>query len=132
MLDQNLAFFPRNFARLCGGEKSFEIAPSLQQVDRALGADRDHSRDIIRAIPNQREIIADLIGTNTEFFFDLGRSVSLFLKRVEDLDPPVHQLHQILVTAYDHHLVRRIALGPIFGQGSDQIVCFNTLLPKGR
>src|SRR2546423_10613263 len=70
-----------------------------------------HSRDIVRGITNQREVIGDKFGGETEtllcildanpVLFDVGWSPST---RIQQPDARFHQLLEVLISRHHHHI----------------------------
>ena len=71
------------------------------QLRRGLGAHPRHARHIIDAVAHQREHVAQPLGSDAKFFNDVLGPDPPVIHRVEQIDPRLDQLHQILVGRYD-------------------------------
>ena len=117
-----LGFFYRSDV----GDHAFDIAEFGDQFRRGLRPDAAHPRDIVRTVPHQGQHIADLFGRHAEFLDDFGAVDALVLHRVEQVDPRLDQLHQILVGRHDGDIEpRRQRRQRIAG---DDVVGLETLL----
>ena len=68
-----------------------------QPLDRRLRADSGDSRNVVRLVPHQRQVVHHQIGADTKLFFD-ARDIQHFTGHgVHQSDVLIHQLCQILV-----------------------------------
>src|SRR6185369_10171528 len=91
---------------LQGTEPAYQLAGSLFPYAW-------HSRNIVGSVTGQPENIRHQLRRNSKAVQDLLRPGSLLFHGVEQSDPVIHNLQQILVTGDDRHMYpfRSIATG---------------------
>ena len=111
-----------------GGQHRFQAAMLLDKLACCLGTDARHTRDIIDAVPHQRQHIAQQLRRYAELVDDISAIEAAVVHRVEHVDRAVvlDELHQVLVGTDDGHLPTRLARGG--GVAGDDVVRLQPLL----
>ena len=101
-------------------QQGFEIAIFLNQQGSGLDANARHARNIVGTVTGQCLYIDHPFWLNAELLEHLFRAGALVLHGVEQADPVIDQLHQVLVGGDDNHFL--IPLTRLSGIGGDQVV----------
>ena len=73
----------------------------LEQLRRLLGANTSNARNVVAAVPGEREGVSNLRRWDAHLLLDGGGVVAVVAHRLEQTDAVVHELHQVLVTGDD-------------------------------
>ena len=87
-----------------GGQQPLDRAVLVDELGGGLGADAGHARDVIDAVPHEREHVADALRRHAELLVHLGRAEAAVLHGVEHRDVAVAELHEVLVRRADDDL----------------------------
>ena len=108
-------------------EGGFDGAELLDELDGALVADAGGSGDVVDGVAAEGHDVDDALGGDAEDFFYLGCvEDEVVLRRVEDGDVLVDELHHVLVGGDDVDVVAEG--GELAGEGADDVVGLEALV----
>jgi hypothetical protein len=83
------------------GEHALEVPELLDELGGLLLAHARDARDVVGRVPHQGEEVDDAVGADAPLLADLVGAVVHALHQVEQVDPPVDDLAEVLVAAHD-------------------------------
>jgi len=97
-----------------------------QELQSGFRADAGHSGNIIRGITRKSQHVNHLLRLNAKLLHYALLINGFILHGIPDNAPVTHQLHEILVAGYHHHM--KILVPGNAGKGADEIICLKSLL----
>ena len=122
-LAQVLAHDTLDLGRRC--HHGVERTVLLQQLDRGLGPDLFHPRDVVHAVADQRQVVDDARRRHAELGLHAGHIQRLAAHRVDKRGLVVDQLRHVLVAGRDHRAYAMAAR--VLGQRADHVIGLDAL-----
>ncbi len=102
----------------------------VEPLGGRLGADLGHARDVVRAVPDQGQVVDDLLGPDVELGLHAVAVEPRAGHGVDQADPLVDQLRHVLVAGGNHR--RDARLGGLAGERADDVVGLDALDAQQR